>query len=175
MSEDNYVNVFSLAESSAINSGNSGKWEPRDALIHTLRKLDSKEIEMESVLISWESPVKDQERRSYGYAMSSKDMHVTLGTLDFVKSLILKEIGNYKDSVVSVDREIESKTLVAQHQKRTGDKKGLSKTLKELEDLQIKKEAMEKEIIGPLKKQAKDITDNIDKVFERLRKEKLGK
>lgn len=95
--------------------------------------------------------------------------------LRFDMDKIVKEIEKYRDRVADMDREIESKNLILKQHLRKGDKRAAVKTKTELDDLELKKETMLKDIISPLRKQAKQLTENINAVFERLRKERSGK
>jgi hypothetical protein len=71
----------SLSEARADRDGNAAKWSPRDALIATLRRIDSGEVKADALVIAYRSkPDPDGGTKTY-FANASPDVHVTLGLL----------------------------------------------------------------------------------------------
>lgn len=56
MSDDFSNAPLSLSEHRALKEDKAKLWTPRDALVNLLRRLDSKELEIENLVIVYETP-----------------------------------------------------------------------------------------------------------------------
>lgn len=83
----------SITEAKADRDHDNGGtiWTPRDALIATLRKIDSGEINPDALIIGYRISQTDEARRwRTGYVQASPDYYVTLGILAEVTAAISK-------------------------------------------------------------------------------------
>lgn len=76
----------SLTERRAKRDEDASKWTPRDALIHVLRKIDSKEIDPDAVVVMMRETQGDTFLHSYSIA--APNTGVTVGLIARVTHII---------------------------------------------------------------------------------------
>lgn len=81
----------SITETKANKARSSKEWTPRDALIHTLRMLDSGKIKPENMAILW-TQFNAEGDRLYGRTICSPDTAVTIGMIEKSKVGLIKEL-----------------------------------------------------------------------------------
>lgn len=81
----------SVAEVRSDKSQSASDWTPRDALVATLRDIDSGKLSVEAIVICMRIPGAKPGATSSAFKAASPDPHITLGLLTRITQQILNE------------------------------------------------------------------------------------
>ena len=95
MDTENFANApLSISELRANREQKASLWSPRDALISTLRDLDSGKIKPDQLIVGWRVPPEegdDDDRSTYSWANATTDLISALGLLHLLADHMLSQ------------------------------------------------------------------------------------
>lgn len=92
---DNFAQApVSIAEKRAQIEGHAAKWTPRDALINTLRSIDSGELQGYEVGVIILGKIESDGRSCVHYAIASPSTLHTMGAIERAKHILNRATGD---------------------------------------------------------------------------------